>query len=203
MCTNYIGDKREYYLRLLEKKLKPERFKHTLRTEQKALYLARLYGEDLGNTQTAALLHDILKNISEQETYKLAKKYNLIMLASVQLAEYMKGRLFLDASCLSNAKQIKEILENLFLMRTVYAEELDEKSKYYCHPFRLKKVNDKWIEEEYKPDPNAVWRALFVEKCRSGANSSDNGVAYLLRYDGDHCIFREVAQARFKHGEIR
>ena len=138
-----------------------------------------------------------------RELDKLAKKYNLIMLASVQLAEYMKGRLFLDASCLSNAKQIKEILENLFLMRTVYAEELDEKSKYYCHPFRLKKVNDKWIEEEYKPDPNAVWRALFVEKCRSGANSSDNGVAYLLRYDGDHCIFREVAQARFKHGEIR
>ena len=30
------------------------------------------------------------------------------------------------------------------------------KSKYYCRPFRLKKVNDKWIEEEYKPDRNAV-----------------------------------------------
>lgn len=138
-----------------------------------------------------------------RELDKLAKKYNLIMLASVQLAEYMKGKLFLDASCLSNAKQIKEILENLFLMRTVYAEELDEKSKYYCRPFRLKKVNDKWIEEEYKPDPNAVWRALFTEKCRSGANSSDNGIGYLLRYDGDHCVFREVAQARFRHGEIR
>ena len=125
------------------------------------------------------------------------------MLASVQLAEYMRGKLFLDASVLSGSKQIKEILENLFLMRTVYAEELDEKNKYYCRPFRLKKVNDKWIEEEYKPDTNAVYRALFVEKCRSGANSSDNGIGYLLRYDGDHCIFREVAQARFKHGEIR
>ena len=31
-----------------------------------------------------------------RELDKLAKKYNLIMLASVQLAEYMKGRLFLD-----------------------------------------------------------------------------------------------------------
>ena len=138
-----------------------------------------------------------------RELDKLAKKYNLIMLASVQLAEYMKGKLFLDASCLSNAKQIKEILENLFLMRTVYAEELDEKSKYYCRPFRLKKVNDKWIEEEYKPDPNAVWRMCFTEKCRSGANSSDNGIAYLLKYDGDHCIFREVAQCRPRHGEIK
>ena len=125
------------------------------------------------------------------------------MLASVQLAEYLKGKLFLDASVLSNAKQIKEILENLFLMRTVYDEELDEKSKYYCRPFRLKKVNDKWIEEEYHLDQAAVYRALFVEKCRNGANSSDNGIGYILKFDGDHCIFRETAQARFKHGEIK
>ena len=115
----------------------------------------------------------------------------------------MKGKLFLDAGVLSNGKQIKEVLENLFLMRTVYTEELDEKNKFYCRPFRLKKVNDKWIEEEYKPDPNAVWRMCFTEKCRSGANSSDNGIAYLLKYDGDHCIFREVAQCRPRHGEIK
>ena len=125
------------------------------------------------------------------------------MLASVQLAEYTKGKLFLDASILSNAKQIKEQLENLFLMRTVYTEELDEKSKYYCHLFRLKEVNDKWIEEEYKPDTSAVWRMVFTEKCRTGANSSDTGCAYLLKYDGDHCIFRETCQCRPKHGEIR
>lgn len=138
-----------------------------------------------------------------RELDKLGKKYNLIMLASVQLAEYMKGKLFLDASCLSNAKQTKEILENLFLMRTVYDEELDEKSKYYCRPFRLKKVEDKWIEEEYTPDRTAVWRMLFVEKTRNGSNSSDTGIAYLLKYDGDHSIFRETCQCRPRHGEIK
>ena len=150
-----------------------------------------------GQRQDLALVRD------SRELDKIGKKYNLIMLASVQLAEYMKGKLFLDSSVLSNSKQIKEILEGLFLMRTVYDEELDEKSKYYCHPFRLKKVDDKWIEEEYKPDKNAVWRILFVEKTRNGRNSSDTGIAYLLKYDGDHCIFREVAQCRPKHGEIR
>ena len=150
-----------------------------------------------GQRQDLALVRD------SRELDKIGKKYNLIMLASVQLAEYMKGKLFLDSSVLSNSKQIKEILEGLFLMRTVYDEELDEKSKYYCHPFRLKKVDDKWIEEEYKPDRNAVWRILFVEKTRNGRNSSDTGIAYLLKYDGDHCIFREVAQCRPKHGEIR
>ena len=146
---------------------------------------------------------DLSLVIDSRELDKLGKKYNLIMLASVQLAEYMKGKLFLDASCLSNAKQTKEILENLFLMRTVYDEELDEKSKYYCRPFRLKKVEDKWIEEEYTPDRTAVWRMLFVEKTRNGSNSSDTGIAYLLKYDGDHSIFRETCQCRPKHGEIK
>lgn len=158
----------------------------------------KIQGGDISSArQDLSLVRD------SRELDKLAKKYNIIMLASVQLAEYTKGKLFLDASILSNAKQIKEQLENLFLMRTVYAEELDEKSKYYCHPFRLKKVNDKWIEEEYKPDTSAVWRMVFTEKCRTGANSSDNGCAYLLKYDGDHCIFRETCQCRPKHGEIR
>lgn len=137
-----------------------------------------------------------------RELDKLAKKYNILMLASVQLAESLKGKLFLDASVLSNSKQIKEILENLVLMRTVYSDELDSKSKLFCNPFRLKKVGDKWIEEPYECDKNAVWRMLFVEKCRSGSNSSDTGIAYLLKYSGDHCIFREVAQCRPHHGVI-
>lgn len=138
-----------------------------------------------------------------RELDKLAKKYNIIMLASVQLAEYMRGKLFLDSSVLSNSKQIKEVLEGLFLMRTVYDEELDPKSKFYCRPFRLKKVDDKWIEEDYEPDRNAVWRMLFVEKTRSGCNSSDTGVAYLLKYSGDFAIFRETCQCHPKHGEIK
>ena len=65
------------------------------------------------------------------------------------------------------------------------------------------KWNDKWIEEDYELDINGVYRALFVEKNRNGSNTSDTGVGYVLKYDGDHAIFREVAQARFKHGEIK
>ena len=87
----------------------------------------KIQGGDISSArQDLSLVRD------SRELDKLAKKYNIIMLASVQLAEYTKGKLFLDASILSNAKQIKEQLENLFLMRTVYTEELDEKSKYYC-----------------------------------------------------------------------
>jgi len=154
--------------------------------------------EDMfGQRQDLALVRD------SRELDKLGKKYNLIMLASVQLAESLKGKLFLDSSVLSNSKQIKEVLEGLFLMRTVYAEELDPNNKkFFCKPFRLKKVNDKWIEEEYHADPDGTYRIVFVEKTRSGEVSSDTGAAYLLSFDGNHSIFREVAQVRPKHGSI-
>ena len=150
-----------------------------------------------GSRTDLALVHD------SRELHKLAMKYNMIGLASIQLAEYMRGSLTLTAQHLSNAKQIKEVLENLWLMRNLYnTEELDPKNKLYCRPFRLKRVDDKWIEEPFEPDPMETYRCLFVEKCRGGDNSADNGRAYLLKYSGNFCIFRETAQIHSKHGRI-
>lgn len=133
---------------------------------------------------------------------KLAKKYNLIMLYSIQLAEAQKGRLWLDSSLLSNSKQIKEQLEGLFLLRNVFDEELDPSSKYYIRPYRLVKKGDVWTEEDYEADRSRVWKVLFLEKTRNGANSSDTNTAYLLSFDGDHAVFRETCMCRPRHGQI-
>lgn len=157
----------------------------------------KIQENDFSNTrQDLALVRD------SRDLDKIAKKYHIIMLASVQLAEYTKGKLFLDSSVLSNSKQVKEVLENLYLMRTVYQEELDPKNKLYCRPFRQKKTESGWIEEEYQPDPSGVWRMLFVEKTRNGDNSSDTGIAYLLRYAGDFATFKESCKCRPRHSTI-
>lgn len=134
---------------------------------------------------------------------KIGKKYDMIMLCSVQLAAHTKGTLFLTEQVLSNAKGIKEQLEELWLMRQVYPAELDEKNpRFYCKPFRMKKINDKWQEEPYHLDPDGVYRFLFPDKLRSGSNSSDTGVAYILKYDGASAVFREVAQGHVQYGSI-
>lgn len=133
---------------------------------------------------------------------KIAQKFNMIGFASVQLAEKDKGTLFLNSSVLSNSKQIKEILENLFLIRPVYDEELDSSSKIYCKPFRMVKENEEWIEKEHEVDPTDTWRMLFVEKNRNGSNSSDNGKAYLLKFRGDFAVFNEHCMCRPKHRKI-
>jgi hypothetical protein len=101
------------------------------------------------------------------------------------------------------SKQVKEVLENLILMRVVYAEELDKTNKkYYCRPFRRKLIAGKWVEEEYEVDETAVYRMIFVDKTRSGENSSDTGIAHLLKFDGSHGIWKEECLVRPKHGII-
>ena len=138
-----------------------------------------------------------------REFDKIAKKYNIIMLASLQLAMNTKGKLFLDGSELSTSKQAIEVMESLLMMRSVYSEEIDkENKKYYCRPFRLIKTDNGWVEEEYEPDPTGIYKAVFVAKSRNGQNSNDSGVGYLLKFNGSLGIFQEVAQARFKHGVI-
>lgn len=133
----------------------------------------------------------------------MAKKYDIIMLASLQLASHMIGRLWLSADCLSMSKQVVEILENLLMMRTVYAEELDkDNKKFYCRPYQLKKVNGKWVEEEFEIDPAATYKFLFLEKTRNGQNSGDSGSVLMYRFDGSHAVFREQCWAKPRHGTI-
>lgn len=158
----------------------------------------KIDGDDLANTQIWA---SIIKDSRDFD--KIAKKYNIIMLCSLQLSMNTKGKLFLDGSELSMSKQAIEVMESLLELRSVYTEEIDKTNKkYYCNPFRVVKVDDKWVEEEYIADPKSVYKMLFLCKGRNGSNSIDTGVAYLLEYDGNHGIFKEVAQCRPRHGTI-
>lgn len=130
----------------------------------------------------------------------LAMKYNVIGLMTVQLALNSLNRCWIDASCLSNSRGIKETLSNLIMFRKVTDAELDPTSPYYIHPFRSKQNPDgTWYEEEYQPDRSKVWRCFFIDKSRRGADSNDTGIAYLVRYDGDYCSFFETAKCRPTH----
>ena len=134
----------------------------------------------------------------------IAKKYNIIMLASLQLSLATLGQLFLDASALSGAKAVKECAESIIMMRTLYSEELIKNNKVFCEPFRTVKVEDgKYINQEYEPDPSAVWRVVFIDKSRSSSNSSDTGIAYLFKMNGNFCVFTESAKCFPKHGRIQ
>ena len=130
----------------------------------------------------------------------LAMKYNVIGLMTVQLALNSLNRCWIDASCLSHSRAIKETLSNLIMFRKITDAELDPSSPYFIHPFRSKQREDgTWYEEQYIPDRSKVWRCFFIDKSRRGADSNDTGIAYLVRYDGDFCTFYETAKCRPTH----
>lgn len=134
---------------------------------------------------------------------KLCKQYHLLGLASVQLAEAYNGTLFLNASVLSQSKQIKEILETLTMIRPTFREELDpENKKLYCRSFRRKLIGDKWVNEDYIPDKDGIYRTVFFEKTRNGSSSNDTGIAMLWKFNGKLGVFSETAFCYPKHGRI-
>jgi hypothetical protein len=134
----------------------------------------------------------------------LARKYpGTQVICTLQLAINTLGKLFLDSSVLSMSKQIKEVCDLMILCRTIYQEELDQGSKFYCDPFKTVQKDGKWVDEPWLPKPNKMYRAVFIEKNRSGSVSSDTGVGYIFGFQGEWGIWSDSAKAKFRHGYIQ
>lgn len=59
--------------------LKPERFEHSLNVAQQAVLLAKRYGEDQEKAYTAGILHDVCKNMSQQEQLHWMENSDIIL----------------------------------------------------------------------------------------------------------------------------
>lgn len=161
-------------------------------------FLVDTFKMSLDNGNNDAFWMSLIKDT--RALTEIAMRYNVIGLMTVQLALNSLNRCWIDASCLSNSRGIKETLSNLIMFRKVTDAELDPNSPYFIKPFRSKQdANGNWYEEEYLPDRSKVWRLFFIDKSRRGADSNDTGIAYLVRYDGDFCCFYETAKARPTH----
>ena len=137
----------------------------------------------------------------------LSRKYpGTQVICSLQLAINSLGKLFLDSSVLSMSKQIKEVCDLMILCRSMYIEEFDQNSKFYCNPFKTVKnaTTGEWENIDWMPKQDKVYRAIFIEKSRSsGAVSSDTGVGYIFEFNGQWGLWSDSAKARFKHGYIQ
>ncbi len=67
------------YKQLLEKRLNPKRYHHSLCVADEALRLAKKYGCDTKKAYLAGLLHDITKNSSEEEHLHIFTSFGIIL----------------------------------------------------------------------------------------------------------------------------
>lgn len=75
------------YIDLLEKRLNPKRFVHSLNVAKKAREMAEKFGADTEKAYLAGLLHDICKNDSKENMLQIFEEFG-IMLDDVQKASF-------------------------------------------------------------------------------------------------------------------
>lgn len=164
---------------------------------------------DTFKLEVAAMKHERqdLKLVEDSRVLdRLGRKFDVRVLATVQLAEAQKNLLWLNASCLSNSKQVKEVCQLMLMIRPTLMAELDKENKnMFCKPFHLKKdeITEEWIEEEKEPDMTSAYRTVFIEKNRNGEDSNGNSVCYLYKFIGDFSTFSESYQCRPKRGSYQ
>lgn len=138
---------------------------------------------------------------------EFANRYNTKVFATMQCALHTQGQLFLDANVLSNSKQVKEILQNLYIIRDMYDEEKDETSKFYCNPYTVRwKRNELGVltkeEDVYILDPQKNYKVIFLDKLREGKTSQLGNYAVVVEFVGEYGTMKEVCLCRPKRANI-
>jgi len=64
---------------ILQRRLKPKRFAHSLAVAEEAVRLAKRYGADVTKARTAGLLHDIMKNTSPDDQLQVLDNFGVLM----------------------------------------------------------------------------------------------------------------------------
>ncbi len=73
----------------VKKMLDKERYQHTLGVAYMAASLGMRYGEDPERLFTAGLLHDVAKNVPNDEKYALCKKHGIVLNETEKKAPYL------------------------------------------------------------------------------------------------------------------
>lgn len=204
--------KREYYGKIkffsvpsasLDEVLK--KYKEYYLKEQFSVFIYDTFKADFSSGNELYWLQLIKDSRRLQE---FANKYKVKAFATMQCSLSTEGQLFLDASVLSQSKQVKEILENLYIMRTLYEEEKIPDNVFNCRPYKesVSTKNEFGIKMSTKEDIelsiNKDYRVLFLDKLRAGRTSKDGNYALVLEFDGARSIVREVGKCKPKRRNI-
>lgn len=107
--------------------------------------------------------------INSRKIFQLASKENIAIVTTYQLALHTTNHRFLDASCLSNSKQIKEVYSEMIYFRTIWEDEFTG-GKFDCKPYQFKKdSNGKYTKiKEFVPlNPDSKYVVAFLDKTRN------------------------------------
>ena len=135
-----------------------------------------------------------------KQLHQIARKQDMAVIITMQLALHTDGTRYLTSGCLSNAKGVKEVMSEIVLMRNVWEDEFSGE-KYDIKPYRHSRVNGKYTSdhESIKLDQNKKYKLLFLDKTRN----SEGEIALIYQFDGAWNKWTELGFATVKHDRSR
>lgn len=116
--------------------------------------------------------------MDSRRIFNIVNRENIAFVATFQLALHSLNQRYLDSSCLSSSKQIKEVVSELVLMRQLRTDEYTGE-RFDCHPWRYNKDNSK-IKDQITLDSEKKYVVCFVDKTRNDMT----GQCILYQWDG-------------------
>lgn len=107
--------------------------------------------------------------VNSRKVFQLASKENIAIITTYQLALYTVNQRYLDASCLANGKQIKEVFSEMVYMRALWDDEYTGQ-KYDCKPYTLVRNNEgKYtnVKKFIQLNPDKKYIVAFLDKTRN------------------------------------
>jgi nicotinate-nucleotide adenylyltransferase len=149
----------EEYKKILRQRLDEKRYYHSLCVADEAKRLAKLYGADCDKMYLAGLLHDITKNLSDNEQLQIFKKFD-IMLTDIEMASpsvwhAMSAPLVLkhefgitDSEILSAVRYHTTGKPNMTLAeKIIYSADLTSKDRNYNDVADIRETVNKSLDE--------------------------------------------------------
>jgi replicative DNA helicase len=112
------------------------------------------------NTVVGDLVED------SKRLFRIADKEDVAIIMTMQLALWTLDKRYLNASCLSTAKGVKEVCSELILMRSMWDDEYKGETKD-IKPYKI--IQGTSSKQEIELNKNKKHMIIFIDKTRSGA----------------------------------
>lgn len=103
--------------------------------------------------------------MNSRKIFNVVNKEQVAFISTFQLALHTTNQRYLDAGCLSNSKQIKEVVSELCMIRKLWQDEYTGE-KFDCDPYYRPKDNPK-IKMPIVLDKEKTYVVVFLNKTRN------------------------------------
>ena len=124
--------------------------------------------------------------MNSRRIFNIVNKEQIAFISTFQLALHTTNQRWLDASCLSNSKQIKEVVSELLMVRKLWHDEYTGE-KFDCDPYYRSKDNPK-VKMPITLDKDKTYVVGFLNKTRN----DEDGQTILFQFDGAWNTWREL-----------